>query len=123
MTYHQPTSLTAASRIVAGDDRTHYDPFGIALHWATAILVVLQFSLAKTWGFAGRPDRHLMIVAHMSFGILLIAVLIARIAWRLMPGHQVSTAVSGGVELAAKAVHHVLYVLLVATAVLGFVLR
>ena len=123
MTQDQPASLAAATRVLAGDDRTRYDAFAIALHWATAVLVVLQFILAVTWDFADRPVRHLMIVAHMSFGILLSAVLIVRIVWRLMPGHQVSPAVSGWVEIASKAVHYLLYALLVAQAVLGFVLR
>ena len=64
-----------------------------------------------------------MVTTHMSFGILLTAVVVARIVWRLAPGHQVRPAVSGAIELASKAVHNLLYVLLAAEAVLGFVLR
>ena len=60
---------------------------------------------------------------NMSFGILLSAVLIIRIAWRLMPGHQVPPAASGWVEQASKAVHYMLYTLLAVEAVLGFVFR
>jgi len=55
-------------------------PFAMTLHWLTAFLVVTQFLLAWFWGFAGRPLRHSMIAAHMSFGILLTAVLLIRIA-------------------------------------------
>jgi cytochrome b561 len=115
--------LSTATRIAAGDDRTRYDGFAIALHWITAALVVLQFGLAETWGFAERPARHLMIVSHMSFGILLSAVILVRIVWRFIPGHQVAASQSGYVELASKAVHYLLYVLLVAEAVLGYTLR
>ena len=64
-----------------------------------------------------------MIVAHMSFGIVLAAVVIARLIWRLIPGHQRPAAVSGWVELASKGVHWLLYAFLAAQAVLGFVLR
>jgi cytochrome b561 len=64
-----------------------------------------------------------MIVAHMSFGIVLSVVLIARIAWRLTPGHRVAPATTGLGELASQAVHYVLYVLLASEAVLGFTLR
>jgi cytochrome b561 len=78
---------------------------------------------AHTWRFAPKPERHLMIVAHMSFGILLAAVLAVRIAWRIAPGHQVAPADSGLVELVSKAIHYLLYALLVVEAVLGFVLR
>ncbi len=115
--------LVAATRIAAGDDRTRYDGFAIALHWATALLVVILFGLGQTWDWASRPTRHTMITAHMSLGILLTAIILVRIAWRLMPGHQVSAATSGLVELASKAVHYLLYAMLATQAVLGFVLR
>ncbi|MFP3587884.1 cytochrome b [Paraburkholderia sp. SIMBA_055] len=114
---------SAATRIAAGDDKRTYDSFSIALHWVTAVLVLGQFLLAQTWGLTPRPTRHLMIVAHMSFGILLTAVLIARIGWRLLRGHQAPPPNVGWVEHAARTVHYVLYVLLVSEALLGFVLR
>lgn len=116
-------ALGTATRIAAGDDRTRYDRFAIALHWTTAVLVVVQFILAETWDFTPRPVHGGMINAHMSFGIVLSAVLIVRIVWRLFPGHQVPVGESGWVGVASKAVHYLLYALLVAQAVLGFVLR
>ncbi|MGF6304383.1 MULTISPECIES: cytochrome b [Paraburkholderia] len=64
-----------------------------------------------------------MIVGHMSFGILLSAVLIVRIAWRLVPGRQSPAVGAGWIELAAKGVHYLLYALLIGEAVLGFALR
>lgn len=116
--------LTAGvTSVAASDDRVRYDKFSMALHWATAGLVVLMFILAEFWGFASRPVRREMIVAHMSFGILLTLVLVVRIAWRLTPGHRVQDATTGVAEIAAKTVHVLLYVLLAAQAALGFVLR
>lgn len=117
------SGLATATRIAAGDDRTHYDAFAIALHWLTVALVLAQFALGETWGWFPKPTRHLMIVAHMSFGMILTAVIVVRIAWRLVPGHQMPSAASGWVELASKAVHYLLYVMLAAEAILGFVLR
>lgn len=118
------TKFTAeATRIAAGDDRVRYDAFAITLHWLVAFLVVTQFLLAEFWGFAAPPIRHSMIAAHMSFGILLTAVLLIRIAWRLTPGHRVRDAVEGWVEYASKGVHYLLYGLLVVQVALGFVLR
>jgi len=112
-----------ATRIAAGDDRTQYDAFAIALHWLTVALVLVQFILGVTWGWFPKPTRHLMIATHMSLGIVLSAVIVVRIVWRLIPGHQMPAAVSGWVEIASKAVHYLLYVMLVAEAILGFVLR
>jgi cytochrome b561 len=111
------------ARVVAGDDRTQYDTLAMCLHWATVVLVLGNIALAEIWEIFARPTRHLMIVTHMSFGILLTAVVTARIAWRLIPGHPMPPAVSGLVEMASKAVHWLLYALLAAEAVLGFMLR
>ncbi len=116
-------AIDTATRIAAGDDRTSYDRFAITLHWLTVALVLTQFALAETWGWFDRPARHLMIVAHMSFGIILSAVIVTRTLWRLFPGHRMPPAVSGWVELASKAVHYLLYAMLVSEAALGFILR
>lgn len=116
-------SIATATGLAARGGRTRYDSFSIALHWITAILVVLQFGLAETWGFAERPTRQLMVTSHMSFGILLSVVIVVRLIWRLVPGHRVRPTHSGIVQLAASAVHGLLYVLLVVEAVLGYVFR
>jgi cytochrome b561 len=103
--------------------RTSFDPVAKWLHWTTVVLVLANFGLAETWSHFARATRHQMIVAHMSFGILLAAVVALRIVWRLVPAHRVAPAVAGLQQLAATAVHWLLYGLLAAQAVLGFVLR
>jgi len=123
MTVPREGTFATATRIVAGDDKTQYDGVSIALHWLTALLVITQFALALLWDSFARPTHHLMVVAHMSFGIILTAVIVARIVWRLMPGHQISSLEAGWVGRAARAVHYLLYVLLAAEAVLGFLTR
>jgi len=112
-----------ATRIAAGDDGTNYDNVAIALHWATAVLVVIQFLLAITWDYFSRDTRENLQSVHVSLGVLLTAVIIARIAWRLIPGHQRSAIVTEWVKIASKTVHYLLYVLLVVQAGLGFAWR
>jgi cytochrome b561 len=109
--------------IINREDRTHYDRLAVALHWLTALLVLIQFGLAELWDFAPRPTKHLMIVAHMSSGILLTLVVAIRILWRVTPGHRVRDAGTGLAELAAKTVHLALYGLLAMEVLLGFLLR
>ena len=116
-------NFAEATRIAAGDDGTNYDNVAIALHWLTAALVVVQFALAVSWDYFSKAMRHGMESVHISLGVLLTAVILARIAWRLMPGHQRPAIVSGWVRIASKAVHYVLYALLVAQAALGFAFR
>ena len=108
-----------ATRIVAGDDKTNYDNVAIALHWVTALLVVTQFALGESWDWFPREIRRTMQRTHISLGILLTVVIVVRLIWRWIPGHQRSSLVAGWMRTASKAVHYVLYALLVAQAFLG----
>jgi cytochrome b561 len=118
--------LTAeATRIAAGDDRVRYDGLEMSLHWATALLVVINYVLAQVWGYLqrGTPLRHSLQSLHVSFGLLLTAVIVARLLWRAGPGRRVPPATSGLIELASRLVHYALYGLLIAVAVLGLCFR
>lgn len=117
------TGFDRATRIAAGDDGTNYDRVAIALHWATAFLVIANFTLAQTWDWFAKPVKGLMEDTHMSFGVLLAAAVIARLVWRWLPGHQLSSLEAGWVRLASKATHYLLYGLLVIEAGLGFAFR
>jgi cytochrome b561 len=120
---HQDTTFDTATLIAAGDDGTSYDGVAIALHWATAVLVFANFLLAQTWGWFAKPTKALMEDTHMSFGVLLTAVILARIIWRWLPGHQVTSIEAGWVRVASQTTHYVLYLLLIAEAGLGFAFR
>lgn len=100
-----------------------YDAMTIALHWATAALVLLQFALAETWGFFPHPAHHLMIVLHMSFGLVLAGVILLRILWRPLGGRHLPPTGQGWTDHAAKALHYLLYVLVCAEVMLGFATR
>lgn len=114
-----------AARIAAGDDRGRYDRVAMALHWATALLVVANYLLAQIWDFLqrGTPIRHGLQSLHVSLGLLLIAVLVARLAWRTARGRRFPPSGPGLIELAARLVHYLLYGLLIALAGLGLCFR
>lgn len=107
----------------AAQDSLRHDQVTVALHWLTAFLVILQFGLAEFWGFFPRPARHVMILGHMSFGLMLAAVFAARIVWRL-PLHRTHfNRGSSLAELLARLMHRTLYVLLAVEIVLGVATR
>lgn len=117
------TSFDTATRIAAGDDGTTYDGISVALHWATAFFVIVNFALSQVWDWFAKPTRGLLEDTHMSFGVLLTLVIVVRIVWRWLPGHAVASLQAGWVRLASKSVHYLLYALLVAEAGLGFAFR
>ena len=90
-------AFDTATRIAAGDEGKTYDHVAITLHWLTVLLVIIQFGLGQTWDWFPRPTRHLMIVTHMSFGIILTVVILARVLWRFVLRHHVRSLELGWV--------------------------
>ena len=116
-------AFDTATRIAAGDDGTNYDNVAIALHWLTALLVVVLFALGQTWDWFPRETRQTMESVHVSLGMLLTVVVVVRVAWRFVPGHQRPAIVGGWAKIASKAVHYLIYLLLLTQAGIGFAWR
>jgi cytochrome b561 len=117
------SSFDKISEAIAGEDGTTYDGVAIVLHWATALLVFANFILALVWDWFPKPTKKLLEDTHMSLGVILTLVIVARLVWRWLPGHEVLALQAGWMRIAAKATHLSLYSLLVVEAVLGFVFR
>lgn len=119
--------MTTTNEATAGSapaSRPAYDRPTRMLHWATVLLVSTLYGLAQTWGFLprGTPARHLMQVTHVSLGLILTAVILARIVWRLSPASTPQD--HAGLEgLAARAVHLLLYLLIAGEIALGWSFR
>ncbi|MEZ2131679.1 MULTISPECIES: cytochrome b [unclassified Sinorhizobium] len=112
------------TELTSAENAPRYDRVTIALHWATAILVTGQFTSAHIWEQfqRGTSLRLSLISTHIAFGILLAAVIIARICWRFMNRGKLPPAVSGLQHVAASTVHFLLYGLLICQVALGFTL-
>lgn len=102
---------------------SHYDGVLIALHWATAALVVVLYSLAQLWPFLGKPTKTELVTVHISLGTLLAGVLLLRFFWRMSFATRFPATQTGLMELAANLGHAFLYLLLFAVVGLGFVLH
>jgi cytochrome b561 len=104
----------------AAEPASRYDGFSILLHWLTAALVVILWTLGQTidWFPKGAPKIDARSV-HIVLGATLGIVIIVRLLWRAGSGRKLPSAESGWLGLAAKAVHYGLYALVAATVVLG----
>lgn len=92
-------------------------------HWATLLLILILFGLA--WSedlFPRGPARDRLWWLHVSFGLLLAALLVARLATRLLRGAPSPPTSSRAERLAAAATHGLLYVLPALTILVGMVL-
>ena len=96
--------------------RDRYDPLSQALHWTTAALVLASFALAL-WPELVKGSAAL----HKSLGLALLFVVPLRLGWRLTAGWGGARPGSKvGGALAAKAVHGMLYAMLLAVPLLGW---
>ena len=97
-----------------------YDGFTQFAHWATAILVAEQWLGAQVidWFPSGAPRVNARSV-HITLGVALALLLVARLCWRLTRGRRLPLADRGALNVAAKATHWGLYALLVAMVTVG----
>jgi cytochrome b561 len=105
-----------------------YTNLQILLHWIIAVLVVSQyltsFAIARTHVVGQKPDPTDMLLhaAHNRVGLLILALMVARLVIRLARGgtRGIST-VRQPAAMAAKLLHWAFYAVLIAQATTGAV--
>ena len=99
-----------------------YDARTIALHWATAGLIAVQFGIAQVIDlFPSGMPRVAVRSTHIVLGVVMVGLLLARVVWRATEGRRLPAADRGALHLVAKATHWTLYGLLAAMLALGVV--
>lgn len=97
-----------------------YDARTIAFHWATVVLVALQWGIAQVIDYfpQGAP-RVAAKSTHIMIGLLVVAVVLARVLWRATKGRRLPAADRGVLHAVAKLTHWGMYGLLVTVLLLG----
>jgi cytochrome b561 len=93
---------------------THYGRVAIAIHWTSAVAVVLAFAA----GLASANTQPLpapLLVAHLALGLSVFALTLLRIVWWLAADRRPSPPADHPrwQQFAAKAVHALLYVIII----------
>lgn len=105
-----------------------YTAVAIALHWIIAFSILGLIAVGwfmETISFdtlEGRAQYQSIVQLHKSFGITVLVLSIARIAWRLMNPPPPEPAMPGWQAFAANAVHVLFYVLMIAMPLSGWVM-
>ena len=100
-----------------------YDRATLWFHWLTALLVVEQWIGAHVIDdFAKGAPRIAARSVHISFGLFLGLVLIARLVWRMTQGRKLPPANEGFLHFVATGTHWLLYALLVSIIPVGIFL-
>lgn len=114
------TSVSSTQTAPQSPER--YNKGMIWLHWATVVLVLTLFLSAEAWDFAekGGALRADLKLVHYAAGIILTAVFLCRIVWRMLSAKSIPAAEKGLMGVAAKCAHYGLYLGLIVQIALGF---
>jgi cytochrome b561 len=103
------------------NDEQRYGAFAQSLHWLIAGLVVALVALG--WIMEDLPlgpDKIKVFNLHKSIGVTVLALMLLRLAWRLVSPPPPLPSSMGGLErLAAKLSHWALYLLLFTQPIIG----
>lgn len=100
-----------------------YDPVAIGLHWAVALLMLLMLALGNVMGDLPLRLKFDAYALHKSVGLLVLALSIFRVIWRLMnPPPPLPAGMKRHERLLAHAAHAGLYFLILALPLTGWLL-
>ena len=103
-----------------------YSPLQQGVHWLHAVLVLTALPLGVAIGKApagtfSDDTMNTLYDAHRSFGFMVLAVAVLRVATRIAMGAPAPVPTLTRLErIASTAVHHLLYVMVFATPLLGW---
>jgi cytochrome b561 len=103
------------------DNHLRYSTVAIGMHWAIAVLIVLNLATGFVMEGLRPPVKAVVVPLHISCGITVLALSVLRIVWRLT--HRPPPLLMGLApweRAAAHAVHALLYVLMVLMPILGW---
>ena len=96
--------------------RTRYSAVAQSFHWLTAIVVLIAFIFGpggpedRVYSAAVDADRRL----HETLGLIVIALTVLRVLWKLFDQRPAAVPAARWMQLSARAVQGLLYLLLFA---------
>jgi cytochrome b561 len=107
-------------RAASGERRMGYTATAKWFHWITATLIIAALPTGAVIQHIKDPSKMAFYAIHESIGLLVLALALARLAWRLthpVPPHE---GVPAWMRRAADGVHHALYAAIILQPILGF---
>lgn len=100
-----------------------YTRTAIVLHWLIFVLLIVQFILGWTMPhIGGHTPVTTLISLHFSFGVLILAVVVIRLIWRLVHGEPApADGIPPWQTHSARVIHWLLYLLLLVVPILGWI--
>ena len=102
--------------------QARYTRTAITLHWLIFVLLIVQFIVGWTMPHIGRNTPVTTLISlHFSLGVLILALIVVRLVWRLTHGKPPQdAAVPRWQAHLAEVVQWLLYLLLLVVPLLGW---
>ncbi|MFO1150504.1 MAG: cytochrome b/b6 domain-containing protein [Alsobacter sp.] len=106
--------------LVWRDSQAGYGRVSRILHWVSAGLLLASFALAWSWDLPGRgPLQASMVNWHRTVGLTILALTLARVAWR-MSGRRPVWPLPAWARILSRSVQILVVSLLLAAPLLGW---
>lgn len=103
--------------------RARYGAVAIGLHWLTAAAILFQLGLAWRMDEGKTPEGFALIQLHKSVGITILALSLARLAWRFAnPPPPLPAGLAPWERLVSRIVHASFYVILIGMPLTGWIM-
>lgn len=102
---------------------TRYDAVALTLHWVIALLLLIDFALAMSFARFNPGDALYVRSAydlHMSFGLCVLLLSVARVAWRLTHYRPPLPDMALALRVLGRTSHLLLYVFMLAAPLSGW---
>ncbi|HWA90815.1 MAG TPA: cytochrome b [Rhizomicrobium sp.] len=103
----------------------HYGSVAIFLHWTIALLIIVNLALGLYFADLPKSDPNLFVLAqtHKSIGLTVLVLSVLRVLWRLInPVPPLPADMPGGLKFLARATQFLLYMLIVAIPLTGWLM-
>jgi cytochrome b561 len=101
-------------------DRLQYGTTAKLLHWLVVALLLVQYLIGWLMPDIHRGPPGTPMIMHISFGIVILLLIVLRLAWRIAHPVAPETSLPTWQRLSSEAVHWLLYVLVLATTLSGW---
>jgi len=102
--------------------QSHYGATAKVFHWLVVALLIVQYPLGKFMPHIHRgmtPGDAMTL--HISFGITILTLMVLRLFWRITHPVAPATSLPAWQQLISEAVHWLLYALVFATTMTGWI--
>ncbi len=116
--------METSTRAASSHSPSRYTKGAMAFHWIIAIMILLNVIGALASEDLPRDEKMVAMAGHKAMGLTILALSVARLAWRWMhPAPPLLESLKAWEAALAKVVHWLFYFLMIAIPLAGWAMH